>query len=82
MADITQNGATGDNERPVSLQIACMNLRHKLMYCDERHSTPGMVDDSSDTRVFFCIKSHDSLGPDAKPVAPKLCTPERGCYCK
>ena len=66
---------------PVRLQVACMHLRHKMMYCDARQTTPGMVDDSSDTRVFFCVKSHDAIGPDAAPVGPKRCGPERGCYC-
>ena len=27
----------------VNLKPTCLNLRHKLMYCDERHSRPGMV---------------------------------------
>lgn len=79
------NGSTkaGENdlERPVKLRAACMHLRHKLMYCDERQTTPGMVDDSSTTRVFFCIQSHDSLGPDGQPAAPKLCSTDRCCYC-
>lgn len=66
---------------PVRLQVACMHLRHKMMYCDARQSSPGMVDDSSDTRVFFCVKSHDAIGPDAEPVGPKYCAPGRGCYC-
>ena len=70
-----------DMQRPVNLKVACMNLRHKMMYCDERQTTPGMVDDSSSTRVFFCILSHDSLGPDGRPAAPTLCSPDRNCYC-
>jgi len=77
MSDGKSAGATPD----VRLKVACAHLRHKMMYCDERQQTPGMVDDSSNTRVFFCIKSHDSIGPDAEPVAPKYCTPDRGCYC-
>jgi len=80
MTDQLRNSNPADEERTVSLQVACMHLRHKMMYCDERQSTPGMVDDSSNTRVFFCIQSYDSIGPDAKPVAPKLCTPDRNCY--
>ena len=69
------------NEMPVKLKVACEHLRHKMMYCDERQSTPGLVDDSSDTRVFFCIKTYDSLGADGKPVSPGDCAKTRGCYC-
>ncbi len=67
--------------RPVELKVSCMNIRHKLMYCDERHSTPGLVDDNSSTRVYFCVKTHEVLGPDDKPVHPAECKAGRGCYC-
>ncbi len=67
--------------KPVTLRISCQNIRHKMMYVDERHDVRGMVDDSSDTRVFFCVKTHDSLGPDGKPVSPTDCSTGRGCYC-
>lgn len=67
--------------RPIHLQVACMNLRHKDMYVDERQSMPGLVDDSSDTRVFFCTRTQDSLGPDGAPVSARSCKGGRGCYC-
>lgn len=67
--------------RPVKLQASCLKLRHKLMYVDQRQCIPGLVDDSSDTRIFFCAKSQESLGPDGEPVGPGDCTPGRGCYC-
>jgi hypothetical protein len=67
--------------RSVNLQPACLHLRHKLMYVDEDQSTPGMVDDSSDTRIFFCTKTQESLGPDGEPVTPKMCHPGRDCHC-
>lgn len=66
----------------VKLQISCKNIRHKLMYCDERHATRGMVDNTSDTRTFFCIKTFDNLGPDNNPVDPEECSSSRSCYCK
>jgi hypothetical protein len=66
--------------RPVRLSVSCMNIRHKLMYCDERHDVPGMVDDPSSTRVFFCVKTQEVLGPDDKPVHPTECTSGRSCY--
>ena len=67
---------------PLNLQPACLHLRHKLMWVDSRQNVPGMVDDSSDTRIFFCMKSHEQLGPDGAPVGPRRCTAERGCFCK
>ena len=71
-----------NDEQPVKLQQTCLHLRHKMMYVDERQSTPGMVDDSSDTRVFFCIKSQDAIGPDNDSVAPDVCTKGRSCFCR
>lgn len=65
----------------VQLTVACKSLRHKLMYVDERHARRGVVDDSSDTRVFFCVRSGDSLGPDGEPVSPSECATSRSCYC-
>ena len=67
---------------PIHLQVACANLRHKMMYIDDRQRQVGMVDDSSDTRVFWCIRTQESLGPDGENVNARRCTPERGCYCK
>ncbi len=69
------------HERPVKLQISCLNMRHKLMYCDERHAVPGTVDANSSTRIFFCIRTCDPLGPDNKPVHPEDCHAGRDCYC-
>ena len=66
---------------PVQLEKACAHLRHKLMYSVKDHAVRGMVDDSSDTRVFFCIKTFDALGPDDAPVSPAACAPGRSCYC-
>ncbi len=71
----------GNGFRPLQLEPTCPQLRHKMMYCDERQNTPGLVDDTSDTRIFFCIQSMDQFGPDGRPVAPKACQYGRGCYC-
>lgn len=68
-------------DRPLQLRPCCLHLRHKMMYCDERQNIPGLVDSESDTRVYFCIKSQESLGPDGGDVHPKACTRARSCYC-
>jgi hypothetical protein len=65
---------------PVKLQSACAHIRYKLMYSEKNHAVRGKVDDSSDTRVFFCSKTFDGLGPDDKPVSPGACRPGRSCF--
>ncbi len=67
--------------QPIRLQPSCVHIRHKLMYSEKRHAVRGMVDDSDDTRVFFCIKTFEGLGPDDESVGPQDCGPRRSCYC-
>jgi hypothetical protein len=69
------------DQTPVQLKPACIHLRHKMMYVDERQSTPGLVDDSSDTTVYFCTKTQEQLGPDDEPVSPADCSGQRSCFC-
>ena len=68
-------------DRPVKLHISCMNIRHKLMYVDERHAQRGMIDINSETRVYWCSKTQDALGPDGESVTPADCSMGRACYC-
>ncbi len=67
-------------DAPLELTPCCVNLRHKMMYCDPRQATPGFVDDSSDTRIYLCMESQEVLGPDGRPVSPKACQHGRSCY--
>jgi len=69
------------HDRPVKLQVSCLHIRHKLMYVDERHAQRGMIDNSSETRVFWCSKTQESLGPDGEAVSVDECAPSRSCYC-
>lgn len=68
-------------DAPLHMQPCCRNIRHKMMYCDPRQATPGMIDGSSETRVLLCVLTQEVLGPDDKPVSLKACTPDRPCYC-
>jgi len=77
---IRLNQHAGD-EAPIRLRPTCLHMRHKLMYCDSRHDAPGMVDDSSSTRVFLCAKSQEVLGPDGEAVHPDTCDSGRACFC-
>jgi hypothetical protein len=73
--------AANSLDRPVRLRVTCMHLRHKLMYCDDRHVQRGLVDVNSDTRVFLCAKTQEVLGPDDRPVSVGECSNGRACYC-
>ncbi len=80
MKNSTEHNHDPELAGPLNLKIACLHLRHKLMYCDDRHATPGLVDDSSDTRTFYCVQTQDALGPDDHSVCPQDCTTNRPCY--
>lgn len=67
-------------DRPLKLIPTCTNLRHKEMYTDDRQAVPGLVDDQSNTRIFWCLHTMDPLGPDSEPVTPRLCAPGRTCF--
>ncbi len=67
-------------DAPLNMKPCCMNMRHKMMYCDPRQARPGMIDAESETRVLLCILTQEVLGPDDKPVTMKACGPDRPCY--
>ncbi len=68
-------------ELPIRLEVACVNMRHKMMFCDDRHAHPGRVDTSEGrSHVFYCSRTQDSLGPDNEPVSTRECSPDRSCY--
>ena len=67
--------------RPLNLRPCCLELRHKMMFVDPAQMSPGMVDDSSDTRVFLCLRTQSVLGPDDGQVSAKMCSSEgRPCF--
>lgn len=67
-------------EAPLHLKPCCLNMRHKMMYCDPRQATPGLIDGTSETRVLLCVLTQEVLGPDDKPVGMHQCSPDRPCY--
>lgn len=76
-----QDNSSSDEFGTVKLQVTCLNMRHKLMYVDERHAVRGKVDTNSDTRIFWCDETQDQLGPDGEQVHPDICFKNRSCYC-
>ena len=50
------------------------------MYVDERQAVIGKIDDSSDTRIFFCVRTQEALGPDGRAVSARACASGRSCY--
>ncbi len=58
--DTTTNYNDPEFAEPPNLKVACVHLRHKLMYCDDRHATPGLVDDSSGTRTFYRVQTQQA----------------------
>jgi len=75
--------AHGEGAAPPGLHLVqtCVNLRHKLMYVDIEHMQPGLVDDSSTTRQYWCQRTQDARGPDGAPVSPQACSASRECHC-
>lgn len=69
------------NIDPPVLTATCVHLRHKMMYVDDRQSVPGTVDDRSDTRIYWCMKTMTPLGPDGRCVNPASCSTGRSCFC-
>ena len=58
------------------LQLTCPKLRSKEMY----HDTPGEEDEAFSSGLYWCLKTHESFGPDGKPVGKEECCEGRGCY--
>lgn len=68
---------------PIRLEVACLHMRHKMMFCDERHAEFGRVDTNPQRHhVLYCTKTQDALGPDNNPVSLGECAPGRRCYCR
>lgn len=56
---------------------ACRCLRSKEMFI---HVEPDPMLPSSSSGIFWCIHTHNCLGPDGQVAEPASCIPGRGCY--
>ena len=55
----------------------CRCLRSKEMFIHAEHD-PRLPSLSSG--IFWCIYTHNCLGPDGQVAEPEACKPGRGCY--
>jgi hypothetical protein len=53
----------------------CQSLRWKGLFILSDSSTPHPAD-----RLYWCHKTHQCIGPDAKLVDDYECNETRGCY--
>ena len=58
------------------LRMTCPKLRSKEMY----HETPGQDDEAFASGLFWCMKTHETFGPDGQPAGKEECCEGRGCY--
>jgi hypothetical protein len=56
---------------------ACRCLRSKEMFID---AEPDPRIPSMSSGIFWCIHTHNCLGPDGQAAEPAGCKPGRGCY--
>jgi hypothetical protein len=64
----------------LQLVSTCLSLRHKTMYIDVRHATPGTAEAECDSRVYWCSHTQECRGPDGETVGPCECSASRPCY--
>jgi hypothetical protein len=56
---------------------ACRCLRSKEMFID---AEPDARIPGGSSGIFWCIHTHNCLGPDGQVAEPGSCKPGRGCY--
>ena len=55
---------------------ACRHLQNKAYFCDAEPKEH--VDDFA--TPFWCLESHDAVGPDGEAVDSECCGPDRPCF--
>lgn len=56
---------------------ACRCLRSKEMFVN---AEPDPRIPSGRSGIFWCLHTHNCLGPDGQVAEPARCKPGRGCY--
>jgi hypothetical protein len=62
---------------PASVGQTCRCLRSKEMFIDVE-PTPNIP--SMGSGIFWCLHTHNPLGPDGAVAEPTACKPGRGCF--
>jgi len=54
----------------------CPKLRSKEMY----HDAPGQEDAAFASGLYWCMKTHETFGPDGQPADKEHCCEGRACF--
>ena len=57
--------------------MPCRNLRSKEMY---QCAAGEQEDENYASGAYWCLKSHETFGPDGEPVGKAECCASRKCY--
>ena len=57
----------------------CSKLRTKTMYLNVDYRRDAEEAGPWNTAAFWCLKTHDCLGPDELPANPEACRMGRAC---
>jgi hypothetical protein len=57
----------------------CSKLRTKTMYLNVDQREDAEEPGCNGTAIFWCLKTHECLGPDDQRATPEDCTSSRAC---
>jgi hypothetical protein len=64
------------SDEALSPQFPCQHLRSKEMY----YQAFGQEDDAFASGIYWCLRTHESYGPDGEPAGRKECCDGRDCF--
>jgi hypothetical protein len=65
-----------DSKTNTQLRTPCQHLRSKEMY----YQGHDAQEDAFDSGVYWCLLTHEKLGPDGQSAARNECCEGRGCF--
>jgi hypothetical protein len=65
-----------NSESAPIFQAPCRHLRSKEMY----YQPLGQEDDQFSSGLFWCNRTHESIGPDGENVSKGQCCVGRSCF--
>lgn len=64
------------NTESPAFQFPCKHIRSKEMY----YQSSTVEDDAYASGIFWCMRTHETFGPDGQPVERAECRPCRNCF--